>query len=163
MFMDDMLLLAWAKTLAESNTKVKCMMVRQDGGLDWEMAHQSDFALDKFGIMGLTRRRELNLSGNSKTRPIQRHPIFLHGMKVLAISTHKFLGVIIDKELQWREHVDYAICKGTNWVTQYCRLAKPSKGTSAKFMRPFYISIAVPKCTMPLTSSLSQRPVGVRA
>jgi len=69
MFMDDMLLLAWAKTLAESNTKVKCMMVRQDGGLDWEMAHQSDFALDKFRIMGLTRRREQNPLGNPKIRP----------------------------------------------------------------------------------------------
>ena len=41
--------------------------------------------------------------------------------------------------------MNYTICKGTNWVTQYCRLAKPSKGTSAKFMRCFYISIAIPK------------------
>jgi len=57
-FMDNTLLLVWAKMLVESNAKVKCMMVRQDSGLNWAMAHQSDFALDKFGIMSLTRRRE---------------------------------------------------------------------------------------------------------
>ena len=57
-FMDNMLLLEWAKMLVESNAKVKHMMMRQDGGLNWAMAHQSDFALDKFGIMSLTRRRE---------------------------------------------------------------------------------------------------------
>ena len=55
--MDDMLLLAWAKMLMESNNKVKQMMVKCSGGLDWEATHQSDFALDKFRIMGLTRRR----------------------------------------------------------------------------------------------------------
>ena len=41
-FMDDMLLLAWAKTIRESNSKVKQMMVRQGGGLDWLAAHQSE-------------------------------------------------------------------------------------------------------------------------
>jgi len=41
--------------------------------------------------------------------------------------------------------MNYAICKGTNWVTQYCRLAKLSKGASAKCMGCFYTSIAIPK------------------
>jgi len=41
-----------------------------------------NFALDKFGIMGLTRRRELNPVGNPK---IQRYLIFLQGVKVLAV------------------------------------------------------------------------------
>jgi len=98
--MDNMLLLEWAKMLVESNAKVKHMMMRQDGGLNWAMAHQSDFALDKFGIMGLTRRRERNWLGNPKTRPTQRHRIFLHGVKVPAVSTHKFLGIMINQELQ---------------------------------------------------------------
>jgi len=95
--------------------------------------------------MGLTRRREPNPSSSPKTRPAQRHPIFLNGVKVLVVNTHKFLGVMVDQELHWKDHVNFAICKGTNWVTQYCRLAKPSKDTSAKFMRHFYNLIAVPK------------------
>ena len=31
------------------------------------------------------------------------------------------------------------------WVTQYRRLAKPSSGVAAKYMRHFYISMAIPK------------------
>src|SRR5882724_3596277 len=41
--------------------------------------------------------------------------------------------------------MNYALQKGTKWVTQYQRLAKPSKGVSAKYMRQFFISIAIPK------------------
>jgi len=39
------------------------------------------------------------------------------GVKVLVVATHKFLGVILDQELRWKEHVQYALQKGTKWVT----------------------------------------------
>ena len=59
------------------------------------------------------------------------------------VEVHKFLGVLIDQELCWKEHVNYALCKGTKWVMQYSRLAKPTKGISAKYMRRFYLSVVV--------------------
>ena len=61
------------------------------------------------------------------------------------VATHKFLGVILDQELQWKEHIQYALQKGTKWVTQYWMLTKLMKGVSAKHMRWFYISVAIPK------------------
>jgi len=69
--------------------------------------------------MGLTRRREPDPSGRMQTRPIQRRPIYLQGVKVLAMATHKFLGVILDQELHWKEHCQYMVQKGMKWVTQY--------------------------------------------
>jgi len=69
--------------------------------------------------MGLTRRRELDLLRSSKTRPVQRRPIFLQGVKVLAAATHKFLGVMLDQELYWKEHCQYTLQKGVKWVKQY--------------------------------------------
>ena len=83
--------------------------------------------VSKFTIMGLTRRREVNLTGCTHTRPIQRQPIFLQGMKVPTVMTHKFLGVLLDQELWWSNHMNYALQKGTKWVTQYQGLAKLSK------------------------------------
>jgi len=53
-FMDDTLLLAWGKNLTDTNVQVKQMMTRRGGGLDWTKSHQCKFALEKFGIMGLT-------------------------------------------------------------------------------------------------------------
>jgi len=72
--------------------------------------------------MGLTRRRDPKPSKRLLTRPVQRRPIFLQGMKVPIVSAHKFLGMMVNKELHWKEHVDYALEKGTKWVTQYRRL-----------------------------------------
>jgi len=69
----------------------------------------------------------------------------LQGVKVPAIATHKFLGVMIYQELWWTDHINLALQKGMKWVTQYFRLAKPSRGISAKFMRQFFNSVAVPK------------------
>ena len=121
------------------------MMTRNGGGLEWSNTYQCEFAVNKFGIMGLMRKREPDPSGNMKTKPIQRRPIFLQGIKVPVVTTHKFLGVIMDQELWWKRHLHHMLQKGTNWETQYCRLAKPSKGVSPKYMRRFYISVAIPK------------------
>ena len=57
-FMDDTLTLVWGKTLDESNQKVGHMMEKSQGGLDLSHTHQCNFAIDKFGVMGLTRQRE---------------------------------------------------------------------------------------------------------
>jgi len=67
----------------------------------------------------------------------QAHPeaadlLFLQGMKVPTVATHKSLGVILDQELRWNDHMNYTLQKGTKWVTQYQRIARPSKGVSAK-------------------------------
>jgi len=101
--------------------------------------------IDKFRIMGLTRRRELDSSRRLKTMTIQRRLIFLQGVKVLFVGTHKFLGVMLDKELCWKEHCQYAMQKGVKWVIQYQRLTKATKGASAKYMRWFFISVAIPR------------------
>ena len=35
--------------------------------------------------------------------------------------------------------------EGVRWVTQYRRLTKVTKGVSAKYMRWFFISVAIPR------------------
>jgi len=75
------------------------MMTREVGSLDWSSCHQCDFMVEKFSIMGLTRKREPNPLNSSKTRPIQRCLIFLQGTKVPAVAMHKFVGIMIDQEL----------------------------------------------------------------
>ena len=68
--------------------------------------------------MGLIRRRDLTQSKKLLTKPIQRHHIFLQGTKILVISMHKCLGVLMDQELFWKENVNYGLQKGLKWVTQ---------------------------------------------
>jgi len=117
------------------------MMERSGGALAWSKTHQCEFAIEKFGIMGLTRRREKNPTGRPVTRPIERKPIHIQQTIVPIVKEHKFLGVILDQELRWNAHVNYALAKGTTWITQYRRLAKQMKGVSAKYMRRIHEKI----------------------
>jgi len=100
--------------------------------------HQCKFVLKKFRIMGLTRRRELDPSRRLKATPVQRRPICLKEVKVLVVGMYKFLGVMLDQELQWKEHCQYVMQKGVKWVMQYQRLTRVMKGASAKYMRWFF-------------------------
>jgi len=121
------------------------MMERAGGTFAWSKTHQCEFAIEKFGIMGLTRQREKNPMGRPVTHPIERKPIQILQTTVPVVTEHKFLGVILDQELRWNAHINYALAKGTKWITQYRRLAKQMKGISAKHMRKFYITTAIPR------------------
>ena len=55
---------------------------------------------------------------------------------MLAVANHKFLGVMLDQEMQWKEHCQYALQKGMKWVTQYHRLTKVSEGVSTMVAIP---------------------------
>jgi len=72
-------------------------------------------------------------------------PIILSRAEIPVVSTHNSHN-LVDQELRWKEQANYALQKGMKLVVQYCRLAKPPKGVSAKYMRmPFYVSVALPK------------------
>ena len=58
---------------------------------------------------------------------------------------HKFLGVLIDQELHFKEHINYALQKGSKFVSQYGGLAMMHKGVTAKHLTKFYLAVAVPK------------------
>src|SRR5882724_5636417 len=121
-FVDDMFLLAWGKTLEESNGKVKVMMEKEWGRMDWSCTHQCGFALDKFGVMGITRRRESNSARQPAMRPLVQKSISLQGIEILYVTAYKYLGVIFNQEFRWKDQVNYELMKGTKWVTQYQRL-----------------------------------------
>ena len=58
---------------------------------------------------------------------------------------HKFLGLIVDQELRFKEHTNYALAKGVKFIRQYRWLARATKGVSARFMRKFYLTVVVPR------------------
>jgi ribonuclease HI len=120
-------------------------MTRPGGAYSWAAKHDCQFAVEKFGLMGLTRRREKNPMKPSKTRPAARPPIKIGQHVVKPTPTHKFLGLIMDQELRFKEHVNYALKKGEAYISQYKRLTRPTKGVTAKHMRTYYLTVAVPK------------------
>jgi ribonuclease HI len=144
-FVDDTTIMAEGTDLEEAFEKLTDIMTRPGGAYSWAAKHDCQFAVEKFGLMGLTRRREKNPMKPSKTRPIARPPIKIGQHTVKPTPTHKFLGLIMDQELRFKEHVNYALKKGEAYISQYKRLTRPTKGVTAKHMRTYYLTVAVPK------------------
>ena len=74
--------------------------------------------------------------------------------EVTTVSTHKFLGVLLDDELHFQKH---AIVKGERWVSKVKKLSKVMRGMHGTFMRRLFYSITAPSmlyavdiwCTQP--------------
>jgi len=119
------------------------MMERDWGCTHLVQTHQCDFTSKKFGIMGWPDEEEKNPQGHPATVPVVRKPVSIQ-QTWSSHAEHKFLSVILDQELRWNSHVNYTLPKAQwspNTVTSHTH-----KGTSAKHMRRFYITIAIPIC-----------------
>ena len=145
-FVDDTAIFTEGKYLSEAFSKLEDIMERRGGALDWAKSHKCEFALNKFGLVGFTRKRE-TASGTQgkKTRPVTRPHITIGGHKIEATDMHKYLGVIMDQELRYKEHTEYAAWEGEMIMNQYKRLANTKKGIIARHMRQFYLAVVAPK------------------
>ena len=61
--------------------------------------------------------------------------------------SHRFLGVMVDQGLRWRQHVDHALAKLTKWTLAFRRLARPGSGIRMKLMRQIFCVVALLKMT----------------
>ncbi|OJT13951.1 hypothetical protein TRAPUB_9490 [Trametes pubescens] len=144
-FVDDTTLIARAKTLPACYEKLNDMMERAGGINDWAHPRKVEFELTKTAILALTRRREPTPGQPRRTRPLTRPTAHIAGQAVTPSTSVKHVGVILDQELRFKEHAQYALGKGSFWANQFRRLARPSKGMPARFARNLYLSVAIPR------------------
>ena len=60
---------------------------------------------------------------------------------------HKYLGVIFNQELRWREQAEHTAATAAKWTLQFCRLTRPSTGIRPKVMRQLYCAVLIPGFT----------------
>jgi len=133
-FVDDMVLVAIARTFQDTHGILTDMLEREGGAYKWSADHNSRFETSKFGLVDFTL---------SKTKP--RPPMKIRGNVITPAPAHKFLGVIVDQELRWKEHAAYALAKGAGYAALLRRLSRPAHGIPAGLIRQLYRSIAIPK------------------
>src|SRR6267154_2624251 len=110
------------------------MLERDGGGYNWSRDHNSKFETSKFALIDFSMNR-------TKTQP----SMIVRGSTICPSATHKFLGVILDQELRWKEHVTYAIAKGTAYALQLCRLSSTATRMPMKLTRQLYQAVTIPK------------------
>ncbi len=149
LFIDDKAILVHGETFDETHQKIKDIMERTGGILEWARDHNCEYGVEKFQLVDFTSKtREVPPSPNNTTK--RREPAMGNPVQIGAYIIHpkpaaKFLGVYIDAGLRWKEQGAAAIKKGDDWIIQFRRLARISSGVSRECMRLTYISIAIPR------------------
>ena len=146
-YVDDIALIASGNTFEESTQRLKNMMTKEDGGLQWSIEHNSKFEVTKSAIIHLTRKTIPDPETNHGRLPLERPKLILDGQEVKEATCFKYLGIRIDAQLRWKEQAQRATANATKWILQYRRHTRPSTGVGSKLMRQLYLSVALPKIT----------------
>lgn len=146
-YIDNVNLLKVAKTFVATNDGLKDMMLRPGGAEEWSKIHSSSFKMDKLQLIGFSRKRKKYLFLLQKTMPIPRHALRINGHIIKPAETHKYLGVILNKELCFKNHAAYVIRKGMGTALQVRQLVKTKtkRGVAGKYIRRLYKTVVIPQ------------------
>src|SRR3981189_1746927 len=133
-FVDDTAFITVGKSFEDTHAKLRNMMERSDGALRWSADHYSRFEVNKFALLDF-----------SKNRSLEHLPLHIGNKLIIPTDHHKFLGLIVDSELTWTKHANFAIAKGTEYVLQLRQLSNITTGISTRLMRKLYLTVAIPK------------------
>ena len=145
LFVDDNSVLVIGKDFRETGNKMRDIFSREGGINEWADNHNCNFGPKKYQLCQLSRRRTREVFRPRRTTPEHRPDLTLNGHRIRAAPVVKLLGIYIDQELRWKEQSAAALRKGQDWLLQFGRLAKVSKGISMKLTRRLYISMAIPR------------------
>jgi hypothetical protein len=135
-YIDDVVLLVRASTMEEATGRIKEMVEREGGALDWAKRHTSDFGLEKTALIGFTKKKE------QKAKEVE-----IGGTVIKPAEYHCFLGVIFDSELCWREQRAKVIKTGTKWASVLRRVCRTQHGLKPEAARCLHQSVFLPKVT----------------
>ena len=144
-FIDDTTLVTVGDSFEETHAKLRSLMEREGGIFDWATEHNCSFGTDKFQLLDASRRKEPDPDNPRKRIPVRRPPLSLRGLEIPSRPCIKLLGVHIDNELRWKQQGAIAIKKGQDWLIQFGRLSRASKGIATKYMRQLYTAVALPR------------------
>jgi hypothetical protein len=102
-YVDNTILLATAKTFSKVHVTLASMMEREGGILEWSKMHNSPLEFSKLALIDFTHR-------NSRK---ERSMLQLPQRCIEPVISTKYLGVILDQNLNWKPQQAHAIGKGT--------------------------------------------------
>jgi ribonuclease HI/endonuclease/exonuclease/phosphatase family metal-dependent hydrolase len=146
-YVDDIAIITTGNDFEESTNRLKTIMTKDDGGLQWSRDHNSRFEVSKSVVMHFSRKTRPDPDSEQDRIPLEKPRLTLEGQEVQETNCFKYLGVQIDSQLRWKEQAQRATANATKWTLQYRRLTRPSTGVSPKLMRQLYLSVALPKIT----------------
>lgn len=86
----------------------------------------------------------MRVGEGGKPRPAAQLTVTTEGTTIKMEPAHKFLGVVLDQELRFREHAAYAHGKGMAVAAQTKRLVKVNGGVHGSMVQRLYEVVVAP-------------------
>ncbi|KAG1867703.1 hypothetical protein F4604DRAFT_1526333, partial [Suillus subluteus] len=115
------------------------------GALEWSEQHHTEFKLEKTVLICLSREYILSEDNPRKTVPAPHPAITIHNHIIQPSKSHKFLSLIVDKNLNYKEHAAYTLTKDTKYTMACTRMIQPAKGIHGKLMKRLFEGVIIPK------------------
>ena len=146
-YVDDITLVATGNDLEETTKRLKCMMTKEDGGLQWSREHNSKFEVSKLVILHATRKTQPDPEDPRGRILLDKPPLVIKGQQIQEVGNFKYLGVQINAQFNWKEQAQRVTTNATSWIMQYRRLTKSQTDVGGKLIRQLYLAVALLKIT----------------
>jgi len=130
-FIDDIAFGAQGSTDEENAEELKAML---DKAERWREAHGARFEASKYVLIHFSRRIKA-----------METPIRIANKVIQPSHEVRYLGVIFDRKLRFKLHVEYAAKKGAKFALAMSRIAKSTWGTTYQQTRNLFTAVAVPR------------------
>jgi hypothetical protein len=102
---------------------------------EWRQKHGAQFEKTKYVLIHFTRNRNLSTDA----------AIEITGTTIKPSNDARYLGVIFDKKLQFKEYTQYAVKKGTKFTLAISSAAKAIWGAEFKYTRQLFTAVIAPR------------------
>ena len=134
-FVDDIGLLAIGKTTRETSDKLA--KAHEEVCIPWARKHGSEFSPAKYQLLHLTRKSKADIN----------QVVQLPDQQIKPSKTAKYLGLIFDTKLTWKEHINASKEKSLRSTGALARLTGTVWGGNYNAIRRIYLAVVVPQIT----------------
>ena len=107
-YVDDAFMLASGKNFQSAHQKLCNLMEKQRGVINWSTMHSSLLEYSKLALINFASRHK-------KTN---NPSLALTHRTIKPTDSTKYLGVIVDRHLNWKAQQSHMVEKGTKWAMQ---------------------------------------------
>ena len=134
-YVDDAFMMASGNDFQSTHCALADMMCKEGGVEDWSKTHSSPLEYTKLALMNFAH----------SCKKLNSPTLHLPHRSIQPVDSAKYLGVIFNRNLNWKVQQAHAVEKEIKWIAQIRRLAWPNWGITPKYARHLYISVVLPR------------------